>query len=245
MTQRIAKEIARRGYCSRRQAEAFIAQGEVTVNGAVLKEPGTRVGGKDIICIKGEVLRPAQETKLWAFHKPLGCLTTRDDPFNRPTIFDYLVALDKSVHDLPSHLIPIGRLDFNSEGLLLLTNDGEFAAKMMHPETKVPRCYHVDVFGNIQESDFASLAKGVTVDGVTYRNVQVKILKRSNLNHRLEITLYEGKNREIRKLMTGVCDLKVKRLKRISYGHYHLGDLKPGHLRAEKISQGKIKGKSL
>lgn len=218
---RIAKEIARRGYCSRRQAEVLIQEGKVTTKGIAILDPSTKVLEDTAIEISGIPLKVKDKTRLWRLYKPVGYLTTRQDPQGRKTIFDLFPQ------GLPAHLIPIGRLDYNSQGLLLLTNDGGLAKEMMHPKNHIPRTYEVDVFGTLLQKDLQKIEQGMTVDGINYGSIKVKVLKKTAHNATLLMTLTEGKNREIRNIANAL-DLKVKKLKRLSFGPYELGSLQKG-----------------
>ncbi len=220
--ERIAKVIARAGLCSRREAERLIAQGRVTLDGAVLDSPAVTVGPAARIAVDGDALPAAAPTRLWRYHKPAGILTTASDPQGRTTLYDRLPAA------LP-RVMPIGRLDINSEGLLLLTNDGGLKRRLELPATGWARRYRVRVYGRVEEQALAALAKGVTVEGVDYGAITARVDSRSGANSWLTMALSEGKNREIRR----VCEhlgLQVNRLIRIAYGPFQLGKLAPGGL---------------
>lgn len=224
--ERIAKRMARAGLCSRREAERWVAEGRVTVDGQVLTTPAVVVTDQMHIRVDGKALAEAPSPRLWIYHKPPGLLTTHHDPQGRPTIFE---ALPPS---LP-RVISIGRLDLNSEGLLLLTNDGELARYAELPSTGWARSYRVRVYGDVQEAALANLAQGITVEGVTYGRIEAEVMKpdgRARSNTWILVTLYEGKNREIRKVMSHL-GLRVNRLIRVAYGPFPLGDLKPGQVK--------------
>ena len=221
--ERIAKRIAAAGICSRRDAERLIIQGRVCVNGKVLETPACLVGEEDIVSIDGQPILEKPSTRVWLYYKPTGLVTTARDPQGRPTVFDSLPS------SLP-RVISVGRLDLNSEGLLLLTNDGEWARKMELPSSHLKRTYRVRVHGKIPENLIDQLAKGRTVDGIHYAPCEVTIQKGQGTNTWLTITLQEGKNREIRRLMASF-GIQVSRLVRISYGPYQLGDLGKGEVR--------------
>lgn len=235
--ERIAKRMARAGLCSRREAESWIAQGRVKVNGKVIVSAALNVTDKDKIDIDGKVLGTAAAPHVWRFHKPKGTITSNKDPQGRTTIFDVLPK------GLP-RVVTIGRLDYNTEGLLLLTNDGALARHLELPATGWKRKYRVRVFGKVDQAQLDSLKKGITVDGVRYNNIEAKIEKQQGDNLWLAITLTEGKNREIRR----VCEalgLSVNRLIRVSYGPFLLGDLPKGAVeeiprKALKESLGKF-----
>lgn len=223
MTERIAKFMARSGVCSRRQAEELIKQKRVTVNGVLIESPAFNVEGTENILLDGEKLPQIEITRLWLYHKPVGLLTTHKDTHNRPTVFDTLPP------DMP-RVISVGRLDLNSEGLLLLTNSGELSRKLELPENGWSRRYKVRVHGRIDKHKLEELQKGVTVDGVQYGAVKIELESQNGTNSWLQITLNEGKNREIRKLMNSI-GLEVARLIRLSYGPFQLGSLKKGEVR--------------
>ena len=223
MTMRIAKYLARLGVCSRREAEKLISQERVSVNGEVLKDAAFNVTGEEKILLDGEKLPKKQVTRLWLYHKPSGLVTTHKDEKNRPTVFD----------NLPSNMprvISIGRLDLNSEGLLLLTNDGELSRYIELPSNAWVRRYKVRVFGNIDESKLNDLQKGIVADGVEYGPIKVTIESKQGANTWLMVSLQEGKNREIRKVMKHL-GLEVSRLIRLSYGPFQLGSLRKGEIR--------------
>ena len=223
MAERLAKFMARSGVCSRRDAEELIKQKRVTVNGEIVSTPAYNVEGTEKILLDGEKLPEIEQTRLWLYHKPAGLLTTHKDTEARATVFDHLPA------GLP-RVISVGRLDLNSEGLLLLTNNGELSRKLELPETGWSRRYKVRVHGFINKNKLADLAKGVTVDGVNYGPVKAELESQNGTNSWLIVTLNEGKNREIRKLMKSI-GLEVARLIRLSYGPFQLGSLKKGEVR--------------
>ncbi|MBQ3695738.1 MAG: rRNA pseudouridine synthase [Alphaproteobacteria bacterium] len=221
--ERIAKKMAEAGLCSRREAERWIAAGRVSVNGKVLDTPAFVVGAKDEVFVDGKLLKQKEKTRVWLYHKPVGLVTTHKDPQGRPTVFE---KLPKS---LP-RVISIGRLDLNSEGLLLLTNDGEWARKMELPSSHLERTYRVKVHGNLTGEVLSRLSKGVKIDGIQYAPTKVIAEKKQGTNTWIKMTLTEGKNREIRRLMA-FFGLEVAKLIRISYGPYDLGELKPGEVK--------------
>lgn len=223
MSERIAKFMARSGVCSRRQAEELIKQQRVTVNGETITSPAFNVEGNEKILLDGEKLPAVEGTRLWLYYKPVGLLTTHKDTDNRPTVFDNLPA------GMP-RVISVGRLDLNSEGLLLLTNNGELSRKLELPQNGWSRRYKVKVHGFVDLKKLAKLADGVTVDGINYGPVKAELESEQGTNSWLTITLNEGKNREIRKLMKSI-DLDAARLIRLSYGPFQLGSLKKGEVR--------------
>lgn len=218
--ERIAKRLARAGVCSRRDAERLVAEGRVVVNGKVLESPAFNVQPRDKITVDGRPIRAAAETRLWLYHKPPGLVTTHRDEKGRPTIFDTLPRAMPRV-------ISVGRLDLNSEGLLLLTNDGELSRRMELPSTGWARQYRVRAFGRVRENMFEKLAEGVTVDGVKYGPIEMEVEREQSTNTWFRMTLHEGKNREIRNVL-GHFGLDVNRLIRIAYGPFQLGILERG-----------------
>ena len=220
--QRIAKVIARAGVCSRREAEAWIMEGRVTVNGAALSSPAFNVSETDDVSVDGKPLAAPERTRLFLFHKPRGLVTTARDPEGRPTVFAALPL------GLP-RLIAVGRLDINTEGLLLLTNDGGLARVLELPSTGWLRRYRVRVHGSIDQPALYRLRDGVTIDGVDYREVEAKLDREQGANAWLTLGLREGKNREIKKLVEHL-GLAVNRLIRVSFGPFELGDLKGGEV---------------
>lgn len=221
-SERIAKVLARAGICSRRDAERLIAAGRVSLDGRVLTTPAIKVAPGARIEVDGVRVRQPEPTRLWRYHKPAGLVTTHRDEKGRPTVFERLPQ------DLP-RVVSVGRLDVNSEGLLLLTNDGELARKLEHPGQAWLRRYRVRLFGKVAQADLDGLAKGVTVDGVKYGPVEAKLDRAKGIYSWATIALREGKNREIKKLMEHL-GLRVARLIRVSFGPFHLGQLKPGQV---------------
>ena len=223
MSERLAKFIARSGVCSRREAEELIKQKRVTINGEIVDTPAYNVEGTEKILLDGEKLPQIEQTRLWLYHKPVGLLTTHKDTESRATVFDNLPA------GLP-RVISVGRLDLNSEGLLLLTNSGELSRKLELPQNGWSRRYKVRVHGFINKKKLSDLSKGTTIDGIHYGPVKVEIESQNGTNSWLLVTLNEGKNREIRKLMKSI-GLEVARLIRLSYGPFQLGSLKKGEVK--------------
>ena len=217
---RIAKAIARAGICSRRDAERMIEEGRVSVDGKVLKSPALNVTGQESIMVDGRPLPAAEGVRLWRYHKPRGRVTTHKDPEGRPTVFDALPE------EMP-RVISIGRLDYNSEGLLLLTNDGALARHLELPATGWLRRYRARAWGKVSEAQLQSLAEGVTVEGVHYEPIEARLDREQGDNVWLTLALREGKSREVRKVL-GSLGLDVNRLIRTSYGPFQLTDLAPG-----------------
>lgn len=223
MAERLAKFIARSGVCSRRDAEEYIRQERITVNGEIISTPAFNVDGSEIVLLDGEKLPQKEKTRLWLYYKPIGLVTTHKDKEGRPTVFDNLPP------GLP-RVISVGRLDLNSEGLLLLTNNGDLSRELELPKNAWSRRYRVRVHGRLDVGKLESLKQGITVDGVTYGKVTAAVDSQTGSNAWLSVTLNEGKNREIRKLMKFI-GLEVARLIRISYGPFQLGSLKKGEVR--------------
>ncbi len=215
--QRIAKVMARAGICSRRDAEAWIAGGRVSVNGEVLVSPAFNVSDADDVRIDGKRLGAAERTRLFLFHKPRGFVTTARDPEGRPTVFDALPP------GLP-RLVAVGRLDINTEGLLLLTNDGGLARVLELPSTGWMRRYRVRAHGTIDQAALDRLSGGITIDGVDYLGIEAKLDREQGSNVWITLGLREGKNREIKKVLEHL-GLAVNRLIRVSFGPFELGDL--------------------
>ena len=224
---RIAKVLARAGVASRREAEKIIEAGRVTVNGKTVLTPALNVTARDRIVVDGKPLAEAEEPRIWLYHKPAGLVTTERDEKGRDTVFDALPD------DMP-RVMSVGRLDINSEGLLLLTNDGALKRTMELPATGWLRRYRVRIKGSLSEAKLDELREGITVDGVRYAGVEVKFDRQQGANAWLTMGLREGKNREIRRLMEAQGVI-VNRLLRISYGPFQLGTLKPG--KVEEVKQ--------
>ncbi|HLH49277.1 MAG TPA: pseudouridine synthase [Roseiarcus sp.] len=220
--ERIAKAMARAGLCSRRDAEAWIAAGRVAVNGQVLSSPAFNVTERDDIRVDGAPLARRERTRLFLFHKPRGLVTTARDPEGRPTIFD---ALPKGA----PRLVAVGRLDINTEGLLLLTNDGGLARILELPATGWLRRYRVRAHGAVDQAALDRLAEGVTIDGVDYAGIEAKLDRAQGANVWLTLGLREGKNREIKRVLEHL-GLIVNRLIRVSFGPFQLGELEEGAL---------------
>jgi len=217
---RIAKVIARAGICSRRDAEKLIAEGRVSINGEKIATPAIRVGEHQVVSVDGKPLSEPEATRLWRYHKPAGLVTTHRDEKDRPTVF---ASLPKTM----PRVISIGRLDVNSEGLLLLTNDGALARRMELPIAGWVRKYRVRLFGKVSQNDLEKLATGITIDGVKYGPVLADLERTKGMYSWAAVSLKEGKNREVKRLMEHL-GLKVARLIRVQFGPFHLGQLAEG-----------------
>ncbi len=220
--ERIAKRISRSGVASRREAEAMIAGGRVKVNGNVLTSPAFNVGARDVVLVDGQRLPERERTRLFLFHKPSETMTTNRDPEGRKTIFDVLPD------GLP-RLMTVGRLDFTTEGLLLMTNDGGLARVLELPSTGWLRRYRARVHGDVDEAALDQLKEGIAVEGVLYGAIDATLERKQGSNAWLSVALREGKNREIKKVL-GALGLNVTRLIRVSYGPFQLGSLEPGSI---------------
>ncbi|MFT6490804.1 MAG: 23S rRNA pseudouridine2605 synthase [Parvibaculaceae bacterium] len=218
--QRIAKYLARAGVCSRRDAEKLIEDGRVTVDHRVLTTPAFKVTGREEIVVDGKIIPPHEPTRLWRLHKPRGCVTTNKDPEGRVTVFDRLPE------NMP-RVISIGRLDYNTEGLLLFTNDGELARTLELPQTGWTRRYRIRAYGRVTQSDLDELQNGIEVDGIKYGPIEATLDREQGDNVWITMRLTEGKNREIKRVL-GELGLDVNRLIRLSYGPFQLGDIPEG-----------------
>lgn len=224
MAERLQKLISQAGITSRRAAEELILDGRVTVNGVVVTELGTKADpATDRISVDGRELSFPSRHLYILLNKPVGYLTTLDDPEGRPLVIDLL-------KDIPERVYPVGRLDYNTEGLLLLTNDGEWANKLMHPRHEVDKEYHVRVRGKVVDQQIKRLAGGVELDGTMTAPAQVKLIKSGDQNDWISVTIHEGKNRQIRRMCEAVS-LSVVRLKRVRYGSLSVAGIKPGEYR--------------
>jgi 23S rRNA pseudouridine2605 synthase len=235
--ERIAKVIARAGVCSRREAEQLILDGHVTLNHKILKTAAINVTDADEIRINGKQLPQKEESKLWRYHKPDGLVVSHKDPQGRPSVFD------KLQQQLP-RVVSIGRLDINTEGLLLLTNDGEIERLLELPSSGWIRRYRVRAYGKMDDTGLAKLTQGVEIEGVRYGPVEAKIETSQGDNVWMTVAIREGKNREVKK----ICEylgLQVNRLIRTSFGPFQLGDLKRGGVEEipQKFWQDQLGGK--
>jgi 23S rRNA pseudouridine2605 synthase len=221
---RIAKLLARAGVASRREIERMIADGRVALDGKVLDTPATILASLKGVTVDGNPVAAAEATRLFAFHKPTGLLTAERDMAGRPTIY---TALRNALPAGTPRLIPVGRLDLNTEGLLLLTNDGGLKRTLELPATQVPRTYRARAFGVVTQGQLEDLMDGVEIDGVRYGSINANLERSSGRNLWIEMTITEGKNREVRRVLE-YLGLQVNRLIRIGYGPFHLGDLPRG-----------------
>lgn len=228
-SERIAKAMARAGIASRREVERLIGLGKVAVNGQILDTPATLVTRDDVITVNGKPIGAAQATRVWRYHKPAGLVTSHNDPQDRPTVFDALPS------GLP-RVISVGRLDLNTEGLLLLTNDGELSRALELPQTELVRQYRARARGRVTQLQLDSLKEGVTVDGIRYGPIEARLEKavdkadsdgRGPANLWISVSITEGKNREVRKVLE-YMGLTVNRLIRLAYGPFQLGSLPLG-----------------
>ncbi len=234
--ERIAKLLARAGVASRREVERMIADGRVALDGAKLDTPATILPGLKGVTVDGKPVAAPERTRLFLFHKPAGLLTAERDPRGRPTIYD---ALRNALPPGTPRLMPVGRLDLNTEGLLLMTNDGELKRQLELPATGVPRTYRARTFGDVSQRQLEELIEGVTVDGVRYGRIDANLERSAGRNKWIELTLSEGKNREVRRVLEHL-GLTVSRLIRISYGRLELADLPRGaavELRKEALER--------
>jgi 23S rRNA pseudouridine2605 synthase len=222
--ERIAKLLARAGVASRREVERMIADGRVALNGAKLETPATILPSLRGVTVDGKPVGTADRARLFRFHKPPGLLTAERDPKGRPTIYD---ALRNALPKGTPRLMPVGRLDLNTEGLLLLTNDGELKRAMELPTSEVPRTYRARTFGTVSQAQLESLMDGITVEGMRYGPIDANLERSTGRNQWIELTLSEGKNREVRRVLEHL-GVQVSRLLRTAYGPFELGDLPRG-----------------
>jgi len=219
--QRLAKLISNAGVCSRRDAEKLILDGQVKVDGVIVTSPATNVDIDNQIEVSGSLITSSQKSRLWIYYKPVGLITTHKDPLSRKTVFEQLTGLPR--------VISIGRLDLNSEGLLLLTNNGDLARQFELPSSKLKRVYNVRAYGN-PDLLLKSNYKNLEIDGIFYNPQSVKLLRKNSTNSWFEVILFEGKNREIRRIFQHF-GLKVNKLIRTEYGDFKLDNLKPNEYR--------------
>ncbi len=231
---RLQKYLALSGIASRRKAEELIKEGKVSVNGTVVTEMGVKVGGKDKVKVEGKNIKLEEKKVYIALNKPVGCITTVKDQFDRNTVMDY-------IKDINERLYPVGRLDSYTSGLLILTNDGEFTNMMTHPKHEVEKVYKALIEGQPTEEELDKLRTGVEIEGFVTSPAIVEVVEKSLKNCTIQITIHEGKNRQIRKMCEKIGH-PVIRLKRISIGHLTLEGIKEGqwrHLTPEEVSEFK------
>lgn len=222
--ERIAKLLARAGIASRREVERMIADGRVKIGEEVVTTPNTVLPNLKGVTVDEKPVKAPEPTRLFVFHKPSGLITAERDPAGRPTIY---TALRNALPPGTPRVMPIGRLDFNTEGLLLLTNDGEFKRRMELPSSGVPRTYRARTYGDISQARLEELIEGITIDGVHYGKIDANMERRTGRNQWVVLTLTEGKNREVRRVLEHL-GLEVSRLLRTSYGPFELLDLPRG-----------------
>lgn len=221
---RIAKLLARAGISSRREIERMIAEGRVALDGKLLDTPAVKLANLKGVTVDGKAVAMAEPARLFAFHKPSGLITAERDPRGRPTIYS---ALRNALPRGTPRLMPVGRLDFTTEGLLLLTNDGELKRAMELPASGIPRTYRARAFGEVTQAMLDELVEGVTIDGIRYGKIEADLERSSGRNRWIVLTLTEGKNREVRRVLEHL-GLQVSRLLRTGYGPFALGDLPRG-----------------
>ena len=231
-SQRIAKLLARAGVASRREVERMIAEGRIALNGEKLTTPATLLEDLRGVTVDGKPVQPAAATRLFRFYKPQGTITAARDPKGRRTIYDQLPP------GLP-RLMPVGRLDFTTEGLLLLTNDGELKRRLELPKTGVLRTYRARAYGHVTQAQLEKLAEGITIDGVHYGSIDANLERRTGSNCWIEMSLTEGKNREVRRVLAHL-GLQVSRLIRVAYGPLNLEALGPGDV--DEVSAVQVDG---
>ena len=222
--ERIAKLLARAGVASRREVERMIGEGRVAVGGKVLETPATVLPSLRGVTVDGKPVARPERTRLFRFHKPAGLITAERDPAGRATIY---AALRNALPADASRVMPVGRLDLSTEGLLLLTNDGEAKRLLELPSTGVPRTYRARTFGEVSQARLEELMDGITIEGMRYGPINANLERRTGRNQWVEMTLTEGKNREVRRVLEHL-GLKVSRLIRVAYGPFALADLPRG-----------------
>ncbi len=222
--ERIAKLLARAGVASRREVERMIAEGRIRLNDVVVTTPATILPNLKGVTVDGKPVKAPEPARLFAFHKPAGLITAERDPAGRPTIY---TALRNALPQGTPRLMPVGRLDYNTEGLLLLTNDGELKRAMELPSSGIPRTYRARTFGDISQAELEELIEGIEIDGVRYGRIDANMERRTGRNQWVEMTITEGKNREVRRVLEHF-GLEVSRLIRTAYGPFELLNLPRG-----------------
>ena len=231
---RIAKLLARAGVASRREIERMIADGRIAIDGKVLDTPAVKLANLNGVTVDGKAVGRAEAARLFAFHKPSCLITAERDPRGRPTIY---TALRNALPKDAGRVIPVGRLDFTTEGLLMLTNDGELKRAMELPSSGIPRTYRARAFGDVTQAQLDELIEGVEIDGIRYGRIEADLERGSGKNRWVEMTLTEGKNREVRRVLEHL-GLQVNRLLRTAYGPFELADLPRGQ--AVEIRQADV-----
>ena len=232
--ERIAKLLARAGVASRREVERMIGDGRIAIDGKVLDTPATIIPNLKGVTVDGKPVGKPEATRLFRFHKPPGLLTAERDFSGRPTIYN---ALRNALPKGTPRMMPIGRLDFSTEGLLLMTNDGELKRAMELPSSKIPRTYRARAFGDVTQAQLEDLIEGLTIDGVRYGRIDANLERRTGRNQWIELTLTEGKNREVRNVLEHL-GLEVSRLMRTAYGPFQLENIPRGA--AEEVPQVEV-----
>ncbi|MBA4162477.1 MAG: pseudouridine synthase [Novosphingobium sp.] len=222
--ERIAKLLARAGVASRREVERMIADGRVKVGEEVVTTPNTLLTSLRGVSVDGKQVKAAEPARLFAFHKPAGLITAERDPAGRPTIYN---ALRNALPENSGRVMPVGRLDFNTEGLLMLTNDGGLKRAMELPSSGIPRTYRARTFGDVTQAQLEELSEGLEIDGMRYGQINANIERSTGRNRWIEVTITEGKNREVRRVLEHL-GLEVSRLIRTAYGPFQLLDLPRG-----------------
>lgn len=222
--ERIAKLLARAGVASRREVERMIAEGRVVLRGEVVTTPATLLGSLRGVTVDGNPVAPPERTRLFRFYKPTGLITAARDPAGRPTIYD---ALRNALPEGAGRVMPVGRLDFSTEGLLLLTNDGEVKRLLELPATGIDRTYRARTFGEVSQARLEQLIEGITIGGIRYGRIDANLERRTGRNQWVELTLREGKNREVRRVLEHL-GLQVSRLIRVAYGPFTVAGLARG-----------------
>ena len=233
--QRIAKLLARAGIASRREIERMIVERRIAIDGKAVETPATLLNSLKGVTVDGKPVKPPAPARIFLFYKPTGVLTAANDPKGRPVIYDRLPR------DLP-RVMPVGRLDMNTEGLLLLTTDGGLKRALELPSSGVERIYRARVFGDVSQTQLEDLIEGVEIDGIRYGSIDANMERRTGRNCWVEMKLSEGKNREVRRVLE-YLGLQVSRLIRVSYGPFHLADMKPGEVfEAQRETVIKLRG---
>ena len=222
--ERIAKLLARAGVASRREVERMIAEGRVKIGDVVLTTPATVLESLKGVTVDGDPVKAAEAARLFRFHKPSGLITAERDPAGRPTIY---TALGNALPPGTPRLMPVGRLDFNTEGLLLMTNDGELKRAMELPASGIPRTYRDRTYGSMSQAQLEELIDGITIEGIHYGKIDANMERKTGRNQWIELTLTEGKNREVRRVLEHL-GLETSRLLRTAYGPFSLGDIPRG-----------------